>query len=489
VPEEVCAGNSLSFTVAVDSVNGPNFTSAVTLGTAHLPPGATATFGKNPLLPGESTTMTLVTTRPTVGDHYNVDITGVAVRPPPAGTKIVTTTVIVDANPPSAPELVSPRVGEVNVPRRPTLAWTAPFVPDSAASSSLASASPTQRSPFLWELAGTRAPNLADQRGVVGMAPSGAGAGLAPTPFAFGAQAYHLQIARDAGFTSIVLDVQVSTNTFTVPNDLDIATQYFWRVSATNTCGGSPFSASGSFIVGACFEGWAQGTTIPVTAGPSQSSVIPVPGTGKIYVIGGGTGVGPDARIDQVWAFDSTTSTWTRKADVPAPGIGSNFGAAVELGGKIYAFGGVIGPPGPITITRTLWRYDIAADTWSRGADLPVDNFGAAVGAIGGKIYIAYGSGFLTQTWQYDPATNTYTRKADAPGIPTTNRVHGAVLNGEMHAFAGGFEGSAHVIYNAVTNTWRRCRSPRPTPRSACSRAAHTWSAAARSRTPRSSIQ
>ncbi|HEU4732243.1 MAG TPA: kelch repeat-containing protein [Kofleriaceae bacterium] len=457
-PEEVCAGNVLSFAVSVDSVNGPNFTSPVTLGTAHLPPGATATFANNPLSPGESTTMTLVTTRPTPGGPYHIDVTGVAVTPPPAGTRTTTTTVVVDANPPSAPEIVSPRTGEVNVPRRPTLAWTAPFVPDSATSSSPASASPAQRGPFLWELAGTRAPKLAGQDGVVGvvgMAPSGPGSGASPTPFAFGAQAYHLQIARDAGFTSVVIDVQVSDTSFTVPVDLDIATQYFWRVSATNTCGGSAFSATGSFVVGACFEGWAQAVAIPVTAGPSQASVVAVPSTGKLYVIGGGTGVGPDTRIDQLWAFDPESSTWTRKADVPSPGIGANFGSAVELGGKIYAFGGVIGPPGPITVTRTLWRYDIASDTWSRGADLPVDNFGAAVGAMGGKIYIAYGSGFLTQTWQYDPATDTYTRKADAPNIATTNRVHGAVLGGELHAFAGGFEGNAHVIYNPVTNAWR----------------------------------
>jgi hypothetical protein len=452
-PEEVCAGSSLRFSVAVDSVNGPNFTSAVTLGTSNLPPGATATFANNPLRPGESTTMTLVTVRPTIGNHYTIGVTGTAVTPPPAGTKTTATTVIVDANPPGAPEIVSPRVGEVNVPRRPTLSWTAPFVPDSATSAP-ASPSAAKRSPFLWELAGTQAPGSSSQS-TGGMATSGAplAAGQAPDPFAFGAQTYHLQIARDAAFSSIVVDTQVTTTSFTVGVDLDIATQYFWRVSASNTCGGSAFSATGSFVVGACFEGWAQGAPVPLVDGPSQSSVVAA--SGKIYVIGGGLGAGPNTRIDQLWAFDPSTNTWTRKADVPAPGVGANFGSAALLGGKIYAFGGVIGPPGPITIARTLWRYDVAGDSWSRGADLPTDNFGAAVAAIGGKIYIAYGSGFLQQTWQYDPATDSYTRKADAPAILTTNRVHGLVLNGEMHAFAGGFEGSAHVIYNPATNTWR----------------------------------
>jgi N-acetylneuraminic acid mutarotase len=470
-PAEACAGATLSFGVSVDSVNGPNFTSPVTLSAGHLPPGATATFAKNPLRPGESTTMTLTTARPTAGDQFDVDITGVAVTPPPAGPRTVTTHVVIDPNVPNPPEIVSPRVGEVNTPRRPTLAWTAPFVPESGvsggqtttAASTKVSAS-TKRAPFLWELAGTVPPvgtSLAvSPPGAVSSAPIGTtsaapGGAQAINPFAFGAAAYHLQVARDAAFTSIVIDTQVSSTSFTVPVDLDVATQYFWRVSASNACGTSAFSVTGTFIVGACFETWNQGAAIPLAQGPSQSTVVASPSNNKIYVIGGGLGAGPNTRIDQLWAFDPATSTWQHKTDVPSPGVGANFGAATIVGGTIYVFGGIIGPPGPVTPHRVLWKYNIAADSWSRGADLPTDNFGAAVAALGGQIYLAYGSGFNTQTWAYNPATNAYTRKHDAPGLVTNARVHGVALNGEMHAFAGGFEGNAHVIYNPATDTWR----------------------------------
>ncbi|HEY0482445.1 MAG TPA: kelch repeat-containing protein [Kofleriaceae bacterium] len=458
VPAEACAGATLQFGVSVDSVNGPNFTSPVTLSAGRLPPGAVATFARNPIGPGESTTMTLATARPTAGDQFNVDITGVAVTPPPDGPRTATTHILIDPNAPSAPEVVSPRVGEINVPRRPTLSWTSPFVPESTVSGGASSAAgvKTSRALFPWELAG----NLPPAGVPTASAPSGATSGAVSgaqgvTPFAFGASAYHLQIARDAAFASIVIDVQVSTTSFTVPVDLDVATPYFWRVSASNACGGSAFSATGSFIVGACFEAWAQGAAIPLASGPSQSTVVASPGTNKIYVIGGGLGAGPNVRIDQLWAFDPVTSTWSHKTDVPAPGVGANFGAATIVGGTIYVFGGINGPPGPVNPHRALWRYNIAADSWSRGHDLPTDNFGAAVAAIGGKIYVAYGSGFITQTWQYDPATDTFTRKADAPSLATNARVHGITLNGEMHAFAGGFEGNAHVIYNPITDTWR----------------------------------
>jgi hypothetical protein len=458
---EVCAGQSVQYSVKVDSVNGPNFTSTVTLSSGSLPPGATATFANNPLAPGGSTILTVTTARPTNGSQFTISVNGTADTPPPTGTRSASAPLLIDPNTPNAPEIVSPAIGAVNVPRRPTLSWTTPFVPDGSAVSGGSTTGPSAASPgsasasgaaptgsvstpaFPWQLAGTMAP---------ASSPGGASTVI---PFAFGASSYHLQIARDAAFSSIVVDTTLSTTSFTVGTDLDIATQYFWRVTASNACGTSTFSTTGSFIVGACFEGWNAGVSIPIADGPAQSTVIASPFNNKLYVIGGGTGANPDLRIDQVWAFDPLAQTWTQKASVPAPGVGSNFGSAALIGGAIYVFGGVTGPPGPITITSTAWKYDIAGDTWTRIADLPTSNFGAAVAAIGGKAYLAFGSGFLQQTWQYDPVTNTYTRKADAPFVPQPVRMHAVVLNGEMHAFAGGFEGNSHVVYNAVTNTWR----------------------------------
>jgi hypothetical protein len=461
---EVCAGQSVQYSVAVNSVNGPNFTSTVTLSASNLPPGATATFANNPLSPGSSTIMTVTTARPTNGSQFTISVNGLADKPPPDGTRSTSTSLLVDPNAPSAPEIVSPAIGAINVPRRPTLSWTSPFVPDgsaiSGASASASSVKGSQPGTFPWQLAGTlppagsstgSSPGITPATGPASGTPSGAGA---VTPFAFGASSYHLQVARDAAFSSIVVDTTTSTTSFTVGFDLDIATQYFWRVTATNACGSSAFSTTGSFIVGACFEGWATGVSVPITNGPAQATVIGSSFDNKLYVIGGGTGANPDLRIDQVWAFDPLAQTWTQKASVPAPGVGSNFGSAAQIGGTIYVFGGVTGPPGPITVTSTAWKYDIAGNTWTRIADLPTTNFGSAVAAIGGKIYLASGSGFLQQTWAYDPATNTYTRKADAPPAAQA-RMHGVVLGGELHAFAGGFEGSAHLVYNPVTNAWR----------------------------------
>jgi N-acetylneuraminic acid mutarotase len=455
---EVCAGQSVSFNVAVDSVNGPNFTSSVTLSANNLPPGATATFADNPINPGQRTTLTVTTARPTTGSDFTITVSGTADKPPPDGARTASTPLLVDANAPNAPEIVSPLSGTVNVPRRPTLSWTAPFVPES----------PTNRSPtanpmgglFPWQLAATAPPariKPSSSTGSRSLSSSGSGPSndLSVTPFQFGASAYHLQVARDANFSNIVVDTTVNSTSFTIGTDLDIATQYFWRVSAANACGASAFSATASFIVGACFEGWASGAAVPLTDGPSQSTVIGSAADNKVYVFGGGLGAGPNTRIDQVFSFDPLTNAWTPKASVPAPGLGANFGSGAQVGNSVYLFGGVVGPPQPITVTSTSWKYDIVGNTWSRIRDLPTANFGSAVAAIGGQVYLAYGSGFLQQTFRYDPASDTYTRVADAPAIPQTLRVHAAVVGGEMHVFAGGFEGNAHTVYNPATNTWR----------------------------------
>ncbi len=431
-----CAGSALDYTVSVDSIHGPNFTSPVLLTATNLPPGARATFARNPIAPGETTTLTLLTARPTPRDTYTFVVSGTAVTPPPDGARTAQATVAIDDAAPTAPQTISPQDGDVNLPRRPTLAWTAPFVPDAARAAVLASPQ------FLWQLAATTPPKASN---------AGGGSLVATS---FGAAQYHLQVARDAAFTQLVVDTDATDTSFTLTTDLDVGRQYFWRVNATNLCGTSVYSAAASFLVGACSEGWTTATPAPIPNGIVQSTAVAA-GSGDLYLIGGGTGFGPDVRIDQVWAFDPLANGWSRKSDVPSPGVGTNFGSAAALGGRIYVFGGMNSPQGFPVAHRALWIYDVATDTWSRGSDLPIENFGAAVAAIDGKIYLAYGSGFFTQTWQYDPATDTYTRRADAPFVPQTSRLHGVALNGEMHAFAGGFGGTAHVIYNPGADQWR----------------------------------
>jgi hypothetical protein len=174
------------------------------------------------------------------------------------------------------------------------------------------------------------------------------------------------------------------------------------------------------------------------------------PSNGKLYLIGGLVGLF-GLPTDQVWSLDPSSGVWTQKTSVPAPGIGATYSDGVELGGTIYLFGGysIAGPH------RLLWKYNVAADSWSRGQDLPSDNFGSAVAVVGGKIYIAYGSGLGLQTLQYDPVADSYQSLSPPPNLPLPYLVRAVTLNGEMHVFGGDLSQDAHVIYDPRTDTWR----------------------------------
>lgn len=63
-----------------------------------------------------------------------------------------------------------------------------------------------------------------------------------------GISEYRIQVATDSGFAGIVIDETVADDTSFVPAaDLDLGTEYFWRVQGVNLCGGGDWSEVFSF--------------------------------------------------------------------------------------------------------------------------------------------------------------------------------------------------------------------------------------------------
>lgn len=62
-----------------------------------------------------------------------------------------------------------------------------------------------------------------------------------------GADAFHLEVSSTANFSNLVIDTVVSGNSHVLPNVLNPATTYFWRVRADNTCGLGSYSTVRSF--------------------------------------------------------------------------------------------------------------------------------------------------------------------------------------------------------------------------------------------------
>ena len=123
-----------------------------------------------------------------------------------------------------------------------------------------------------------------------------------------GATSYHLQVAFDQNFTLMAYDLNNLTSTSQGVIGLSGGSQYYWRVSASNTGGSSLYSVAWSFGTGTT----ATSLSIPDTVAiPGTSLSLPINVTG-FYHIGS---------FSLTIAFDKTAFTYTGLANVPSFGI------------------------------------------------------------------------------------------------------------------------------------------------------------------------
>ena len=135
---------------------------------------------------------------------------------------------------------------------------------------------------------------------------------------------------------------------------------------------------------------WAAGLVYPTTItryAYAQSGQ-------DLYVLGG---VSDGVRVATANRYNATTNIWASIAPVP---VASEAPAAALLDGKIYLAEGDTGDSFNI--------YDIASNTWSAGPPRPgyANNYGAAAGAFGGKVYVVGGG---------TPAQRTRRRSTPSP--------------------------------------------------------------------------
>jgi N-acetylneuraminic acid mutarotase len=130
--------------------------------------------------------------------------------------------------------------------------------------------------------------------------------------------------------------------------------------------------------------------------------------------------------------------------------------AAAEIGGKIYAAGGMVGETGrPLDLVA---RYDPATDTWETLHRLPDPLRAAAGAAVDGRFYVIGGTtedGNTAAVNAYDPETNTWTPRAPLPE-PRFN--HAAVeLGGKIYVLGGYLEGEERrdvFVYDPAADSW-----------------------------------
>ncbi|HEY7731828.1 MAG TPA: kelch repeat-containing protein [Gaiellaceae bacterium] len=161
---------------------------------------------------------------------------------------------------------------------------------------------------------------------------------------------------------------------------------------------------------------------------------------------------------------------WSRAASMPQR---RSYIAGAELGGLLYAAGGMVGETGRPLATVT--RYDPASDSWQTVRPLPQATRAAAGAAVADRVFVVGGTtaaGNTAAVWAYDPARDRWSPRAPLPE-PRYN--HSAVaLDGRLYVLGGLADRRPSrdvFVYSPGENRWRRT-SPLP-------RALHAFGAVA----------
>ena len=163
------------------------------------------------------------------------------------------------------------------------------------------------------------------------------------------------------------------------------------------------------------------------------------------YVFGGyHFPAAPGSTLDTVYRYNLATDTWTQLANMPNAALVAS-AVYYPTTNKIYVFGGSTRTPDPLVTYDVTRIYDIATNTWTMGATMPGPRSQMASGynPANGKIYLNGGyaaAGIDTvsnQTWEYDPVANSFAVKTPSPATPGQGGTTSEVINGKLYLSGG----------------------------------------------------
>lgn len=158
----------------------------------------------------------------------------------------------------------------------------------------------------------------------------------------------------------------------------------------------------------------------------------------KFYLLGG-------RRIQAVSIFDTQAESWSSGAEPP---IELHHFQPIVIDTKIYIIGALTGPYPGETPTTHIYIYDTNADEWSQGDEIPEERRRGSTGNVlhNGKVYVTCGikNGHIGdhKKWTdvYDPSTGEWEVLADAPRA--RDHFQAVLVDGKIVAPAGRNSGS-----------------------------------------------
>jgi N-acetylneuraminic acid mutarotase len=213
---------------------------------------------------------------------------------------------------------------------------------------------------------------------------------------------------------------------------------------------------------------WTQLPDAPLAKFESMGATV----NDRLYVFGGYVNASIKT-TGQVARFDPGASTrWTTLRNMPEnlthSGTTTDFNYVYLAGGYV---GDWLGKTTPVT--RHVWRYDTATDTWTRMLNLPVDRSAGALVRVGRKLHFFAGVDPHKRDrgdhWVLD--LRKPTKWVTAPSLPDPrNHLGAAEIGGKIYAIGGqhnldedtGNDSDVHA-FDVVTGTWSQVASlPKP---------------------------
>jgi N-acetylneuraminic acid mutarotase len=172
---------------------------------------------------------------------------------------------------------------------------------------------------------------------------------------------------------------------------------------------------------------------------------------GRIYVMGGF--VPPGRTVAIVEVYDTAADTWSRGPDLP---LAVNHGMAATADGVVYALGGYAGESDLSAPTNRA--FALRGDRWEDLPLMPEVRAAAGAAAIGGKIYVAGGvgpDGLADRTLVFDTAARTW---SEAPGVTTPREHLGVATDGAKLFVTGGRPPNTDRLeaFDPSTGDWER---------------------------------
>jgi uncharacterized delta-60 repeat protein len=258
----------------------------------------------------------------------------------------------------------------------------------------------------------------------------------------------------DNGYLEKFVTVQ---DTFYIHKDLTFGQQTTYAVRSFASDGGyayySPFTPLRDLFIPPINSGsWTARASVPATR---------MDGVGFSIGDFGYVGLGYNgAYLKDFYKYNPVTNGWASIATFP--GVIRSDAVAFVIDGKAYVGGGHTTAGAAL---KDFYRYDPIANTWTPMADFPNDEAGNP-GLFEGTGFAANGFGFVTlitreggiitrELWRYNPATNSWTAKENVPG---SVQQEGVIVqaNGKVYAGMGGVLGLSlkWYEYTVESNTW-----------------------------------